>query len=471
MSSATIESLPNEVLNQIFSCLDSPSGHKERYLFEDPLNLARHILIPRKLQSFPGDFYSKHSLKSLSAVCRRWRDVVLPHLFRHTILCTRAIRRPRPDEKPTPLMQFLDFIKGHDLGHHVQTLTIMRHYVANKAAFTMERARNMARPSAERDSDAYDEVPADFCFPGLQMCTEPFQEIPPLVQDNNWFWDAIFKVVDPLDLILVSSPALILSLLGRNITIRRNRYVMPHYHVVCLSRSSSAGTGRKAGEPGPPAVATASSLDLLPCELFTIRPWERLLINEGSGFDVYKTSCPEEYEYTSLLQPLLNTSDQYLFPLLSNLKAFSYIGIYPHSTTMELLAEHLPPVGTLYVQFTPPGGTEGEDAHLFHPGCRTAGESQLTANLLGSPCPFLTLKLAREMAILHTIALAIGNRGYGNWNGLQRFESKGVEEWGRWHGPDAVNSWMTTTNMFRFEYKGDGVFERVQEDANNQADP
>jgi hypothetical protein len=103
---AGIQRLPNELLLDIFSMLDRPPPSDSR-LHDQPLS---DWLKSKEDQP----------LKSSSRVCRRWRAVCSPLLFRHVFwtLDSTSLRTGADD------FELFSFLRDHDLQGKVQTLTI-----------------------------------------------------------------------------------------------------------------------------------------------------------------------------------------------------------------------------------------------------------------------------------------------------------------------------------------------------------
>ncbi|KAM5344234.1 hypothetical protein ACJ41O_012771 [Fusarium nematophilum] len=125
-------SLPNEILAHIFSNLDSPSTLEERDFYNEPLKLVKKALLSRELPSLRNDFYPNNPIKSASVVCKSWRRVILPTLFRHVLWCTRCIEKPAEQGDGDSGLPFLDFLLRNGLATAVKSVTILLHYKLTK---------------------------------------------------------------------------------------------------------------------------------------------------------------------------------------------------------------------------------------------------------------------------------------------------------------------------------------------------
>lgn len=229
---------------------------------------------------------------------------------------------------------------------------------------------------------------------------------------------------------------------------------MPAYHIISISRTALENSPSPRRLPSPdPDVPSA-----IPCALFTIRPWKKLLLNEGSGLDIFRTFCPEEYDYTSLVRPLLNASDPSLGPFLRSLDELSYIAIHPHGPISEALQQCLPPVRSLYLQFAPSEGPETDEDHL-RPSKATP-ESVNEAFVTGSTCLPEALRVGRSMMCSDLCLAAIGNKGSPAWRGLRKLECKGAEWESVWKFLSHFYLRLQERHMLTLNYMGDGIFMR-----------
>ncbi len=148
----SIRCLPNELLSQIFEYLDAlrPSAS---VLHDEPnFGLTRSIDTP---------------LKAASLVSKRWRAASKPVLFRAAQFT--VVPASRRDALSKQIKPFLDFLSSNFLQKTVQSLTLL---VLDNKVINMPKGPNGARQLNEFDS----------------------------------FWRSLFKIVDPVELLIVAAP-------------------------------------------------------------------------------------------------------------------------------------------------------------------------------------------------------------------------------------------------------------------------
>lgn len=437
----TISCLPAELLLHILTYLDSPAPSDHR-LHDQP-----HVDMLR----CPGDPRSQ-TLKNISCVSRRWRAVVLPLLFRHTVWsCDRldlmraqasqAAASCHPPSAAGGAIPPLSFLRETGLASRVESLTLV-----------VTDARETSGPAAG-DIGTYRRGDGSGHY---GYSPEPLSPLPwgsprparggserDLVfnEDGNWLWDLVFGLVRPSRFTLVASPRMLASLLARMLFLGDEWSFGQNHHVLSLSigdepmettdgvdssRVESPGRedrnsledgnlleGEGTGTSPPSSSSSFSSGSLLnrprptPCTLFTIRPWTSLLLNEGSSTRVYKT-----YEYfhkrpPSLLGALLGAgpspNDSPLVP--PTCRELRYVGIFPLSSHVGTLVALLPRVERLFVQLVPRNDIlldRGEMGHLDMDDLwaeRNAAYGKIIAKMLD------------------------GSDAAGNWRHLGEFES------------------------------------------------
>lgn len=147
---ASIERLPNELLANIFGFLDSikPSSSESALLDEPSFDLTKSEHVP---------------YKAASRVSRRWRRITIPLLFKHAQFTVR-------ETEPWPILDnliqpFFDFIGNNQLHKVVQSFVLLFH---NK-------------------------------YISSNLTTSKFS-----FNDFSIFWQNIFKVIDPKELLVVA---------------------------------------------------------------------------------------------------------------------------------------------------------------------------------------------------------------------------------------------------------------------------
>ncbi|KAM5373907.1 hypothetical protein ACJZ2D_006736 [Fusarium nematophilum] len=429
-------SLPNEILAHIFSNLDSPSTLEERDFYNEPLKLVKKALLSRELPSLRNDFYPNNPIKSASVVCKSWRRVILPTLFRHVLWCTRCIEKPAEQGDGDSGLPFLDFLLRNGLATAVKSVTILLHYKLTKPLSWEEEEET--KPGVTPPPG----VKGEIFYPGLQYGHE-YRSLPRDNWDNNWIWETIFQHLEPLRFTLVSGPPLLLSLVSRSLPLIPGGLLMAAYSIISVSRA------RKSPHPVSelPGTDTASlSTTSNPCVLFTIRPWKFLLINEGSCFDLYRTH------------------DEFAFaPFHSGLDHMSYIAVHPCDRKFLNLQMLLPPVKSLYIQVAPQDGPEADEEHL-RPS-RITEERLAEASVTGGFCLPEMLQQRRDQASLLVSVNAI--RGASeedvceNWEGLKKLVCRWADNQRVWDKLEPFYRMALHNNECKMRYMGHGVFERL----------
>ncbi|KAK3326794.1 F-box domain-containing protein [Apodospora peruviana] len=380
----TIDSLPPELLSQILGYLEPPPPSPHR--FHDQPN-------ERMLKQPEND------LKISSLVCRRWRATALPVLFRHIIwrLDRWQLVRVDPTQGRDPIeeLPLLSFLRDNDLGHRVDSLTIVMRDSLQGMAFggtrddNLERAKRMHEEGSNSSLTAGVEMPSLFSDrsewwsgnsgPGPRYGRSGSQWVTTYNEDNNWVWDLLFSIMDPRTFTIMATPQVLATLLSMRIYLNDAWSFSRHAdHILSLSRetkspralTSTSSTSGKTAEP----VSSSSSSSKTPdpsrpsssvsppdppkrsrSTLFTIRPWTHLLLNEGSSTRVYKT-----YEFfhrrpPSILNALLGSDRSVDNPPLvpPTLKSLAYVSIFPLSSHFSTLVNNLPRLEKLFVQVVP----------------------------------------------------------------------------------------------------------------------
>lgn len=180
--------------------------------------------------------------------------------------------------------------------------------------------------------------------------------VPEVPHDNNWLWHLIFEQLDPLQITLVGSVKILSSLLSRDVDLASDWACNSHRHIVSLSRTSRSSTGQdnQTSVALLPSQKPRVNVYTTPSDLFSIRDWTALLVNEGSFTPVYSHHQVTTYLPPTLLPTILNSSDTSFNHIHKTLQSFSYIGIFPISGHIrEVIVPCLPPVEHLFLQMTP----------------------------------------------------------------------------------------------------------------------
>lgn len=325
MPRASIQSLPPEILSHIFSYLDSIAPSVV-WLHQQPTPSLVHWF----------DQHSQHrrcDLKSISLVCRVFRFVVVPLLFRHIICRIPRLDFPLQSESNdfNRLAGFLSCLRRDSLGQQVESFILA--------------------VGPEHEPDRYTTANE----PSNTSC-----------KDNNWLWRIVFDVLDPARFTIVAPPHCLATLFSRSIALDEAWAFDAPYHILSLSQdrttaqnvpsllasqSATSSTADRSADGGSSIRARPA----IPCDLFTLRPWSAVLLNEGSSISAYRT-----YEFflrrtPSILDSLLGTGPPPNHgPLLpSSIRHFTFIGIFPLHSHLMNFADALPVLDHLLVRLEP----------------------------------------------------------------------------------------------------------------------
>lgn len=293
-----VKGLPNEILDNIFICLDAaaPSNSK---LYDEPV----FDLVSSK----------NTNLKSSSMVCWKWRRAVMPLLFKHVCLLIQDPSMPKPIMR-NEYFALADFVRRNNLKSVITSFALCIRNVGFRPFFTsyLEMKENSFTP----------------------------------------FWTKIFEIMNPLDVKIVA-PASVLGLITEcDVSFTNCEYFQAPYHYLQLRLPSS--------QPASGPAASAPSQDeqeerapIRPSALFESRPWNALLLNEGSFIEAYKRHEFHEKDAPSILEDLLGDNEEGMHTAMipPTVRDFSYIAMFPTSTHFHTLARCCPRLDRLYTQF------------------------------------------------------------------------------------------------------------------------
>ncbi|KAI1394456.1 uncharacterized protein F4822DRAFT_388256 [Hypoxylon trugodes] len=331
-----MDRIPPEVLLHIFEFLDDPAPSQVR-LHDQPSDDLLNVESP---------FSQK--LKTASFVCRAWRSLVLPSLFRHILWRPKMSSLRAFTLNPIPLLRFLE---ENRLDRGVTTFTMVVDFV-------------------DKDAD-------------VRHITPEIRTV-----DLEWLWDQLFSVIDPLRFTIIAPPTTLAAFMSRMLFLDDAWSFSIPYHILSLARTKRGPTRDKSNEhteshlldyqasiaeydtarASQPSLASPSTTTTTSssfryrkapaCPLFTARSWTSILLNEGSSTKVYRT-----YEFflrrpPSMLGALLgceeHPNDAPLIP--PTIVDFNYIAIFPLSSHFEVLLQHPPKLDRFFVQLTPRPG-------------------------------------------------------------------------------------------------------------------
>jgi hypothetical protein len=360
----TIEDLPNELLANIIAHLDTPApSTSHSALHDEPTLEITH---------------SKNTyLKSFSRVSKLWRQTAIPLLFKHP---RYILKYTQEEDKPILndlIGPFLKFAQEHQLAKIITTFTLV---VREKK---ISNCPDNRKRTGEFDS----------------------------------FWRALFRVIDPTT-VLIAAPAEALGALTstRIHTSDDWTFNCPCHYLRLQRKARPTDTLTVKPEPreedsfintlprglfpenlsevghvhssSPASPSTevftfqsqfeerAEMLEeiryAIEAEIFDLKPWTSLLLNEGSSLRAYSTWQWWERRPPSVgeMPLLLNSCILNVFQILHNLvgdeeitalirpgiKDFEYICIFPMASHFSRLSSALPRLDRLYIQLVPRNG-------------------------------------------------------------------------------------------------------------------
>lgn len=358
----TIKSLPTEILTHVFSFLDHPAPSESRLHDQPSDGMLRRP--------------DNRTLKSLGFVNKEWRATVLPLLFKNLVWsfdrCDLLHIGTQQDDagaaaSAASVIPVLAFIRDNRLSSYVKSLTLI--HVRDSSPGTSPIG--LYRLGDGSGQYGYSPHPV-----GIPHAREGRDSMSTYLynKDNSWLWRGIFENIDPSRFTIIASPRMLASLLSRALYFGDAWLFNMSHHVLSLERDNrptvkpaligenetSSSSSTNGAEASSSASASETPISpgakrVVPCELFTLRPWTRILLNEGSSTSVYKS-----YEFfhrrpPSMLGALVGAQD---FPnneplVPSTVRDFSYVAIFPLSSHFETLVQHLPRVDRFFVQLVP----------------------------------------------------------------------------------------------------------------------
>ncbi|ETS81155.1 hypothetical protein PFICI_06157 [Pestalotiopsis fici W106-1] len=445
MATTHIQDLPTEILFGIFAYL-SRSAPSERSLHEQPDAAL--------LRADPANGPFPAHLKSISCVCKRWRAIILPVLFRNVIWRPQISSFESIDLRPHDMLRFL---KDQDLAYNVLTFTLMVDFATEEV----------------EESELHRKI-----WPG----------------DLAKLWTRLFSVIDPLRFTIMAPPATLAAFMNRMLFLTDAWSFDIPYHIFSLawsSRQAKKATVKSPpspslepqSTPGPSQTSTTTShngddglserrhVDLkaslghgtisLPdgkhklvvpptSTLFTIRPWTSVLLNEGSSIRAYHT-----YEYflrqpPSMLSALLGTGE---YPnnvalLPPTIVDFNYIAVFPLASHIQNLFANLPKIERLFVQLTP------------RPSNQILQDKKAMRNI-----DMADLWMERNTAYSHLFAELTQVDPQGNWGTLKVFESGDAADRESWN---MAVEFLKQSEITNWVVERDGSLVKVGEDGDDK---
>ncbi|KAM0239809.1 hypothetical protein ACHAPO_002783 [Fusarium lateritium] len=442
----TMHNLPVELVTHILTFID-PKADLQSRIYQDPAKLSRPV------SSGPNT-----PLKNASLVCRLWRTSLLKPLFRHVVWSFWRFYKPITQDIVSEI-QVLSFIRRNNLSSTVESFTILVDVPLKSGQ--IQDADNQfwgVLPPAELQPETR---PSMYWFESVpdnegngdheEIRHEEIRHNEDSVQvhwDNNWLWHTIFNVIDPLRITLISPIETLASFLSRSVDLSSNWAFDSTYHVLSLSRPSRS-PGSKRGSDLLPSQQPGLR-DRIPCDLFHIRDWHSLLINEGSFAPVYSTYEFFHYSAPTILPAIFSDSDTSFSVMRENLKSLSYIATFPLSHQIsDFLIPHCPPIEHLFVQFMPKDRDFWESSSL----------AKVNLSDLWLECDTSYALLVRQLL------QPVPQQG---WENLRVFESGDKPAEGVWR-MNTYDAQINGVNGWKEESEGVFVKNVSQDDSQEQA--
>ena len=370
----SLQCLPNELITHILSYLDT-SSVLEPLFRENAATFLDEYYEARTPDISSDDIEGKPiqdrsykycaPLKAASLVNRRWRHAALPHLFRYAIWTFKRLERPDMGEDydeaasgvaEDKLPDFLHFVRNNHLGGCIDGLTI---HVKYPKKFVGKDAKHVGRygilPSTKRQPSRNQGVDSE--TPSGSGALVRADTVGHSTWDNTWFWQILLSELDPLRISLVSSPAILATMLSRKIFVNTAGAFRMRHHIISVSRESRDASSTfnvtaideyldqisKEGTRARERRYSAPPCENLPCELFSLRPWTCLFVNEGSSLPVYSTEVYGDMPPSPFLSIMCSEDPSTVYMFTETLRVLTYVAILPMATHIQASVYQLAP--------------------------------------------------------------------------------------------------------------------------------
>ncbi|TAQ88969.1 hypothetical protein B7494_g2703, partial [Chlorociboria aeruginascens] len=363
----TIEDLPNELLSTIFRYLDAPKPSDTGLDVEPTIGITDADVA---------------DLKSTSRVSKRWRQATMPILFRHSRF---IVEEPKPGAD-RPIMKdhiqpFLDFVTENSLAAAITSfalLVIDRGIINRVESFrwndfaTFWHAIFDTIDPLELLIVAHPEAlsPLTDCYISLTDTAQfdcPYHYL--RLQRPQTAAKSTAELKGKEKEVVSQEPTSELTVKVKDEAVKTGSI-----HDLKAQNEGEASIGEPASSEtvtsAPISATSQRGADPFgntdePWEithadhstLFAIRPWTKLLLNEGSFIRVY---CTYEWWHRatpSILTSLVGNNDEIapiVKPLISpTIREMSYIALFPTSAHFDAFAKNLPRLDRLYMQLVP----------------------------------------------------------------------------------------------------------------------
>lgn len=417
-----MESLPNELLIEVASHLESKAPSVLQFSYEPTAALTCSTVTP---------------LKNFSLVSWRWRRMILPMLFRYS----RVPLDSNPQWVPIDA-RILDSMQGQLTKLSAHEFQVWKRMMSKFKSTRSEHAFdqkfddvliNLCR--VEEGDDFLKSLPQVLWFPHLPKSFTHFVGFiqkhdlqchinsvvlytateyllrhvstadAPLARAVREIWDHIFSALDPSRIVVASPPSTLAGLLDTQLLSSDVWAFDMKIHYIEFSQQD-------------PQLCAQRNKSCRPWDnaLVHRKPWTHLAYNEGSSITAYST-----YEYH------LKQSPKMLYLTLlrlekevqncCNIRSFSIVGVFPFSTNMDTVISALQKIRTLQniqVQLAPGpendllstprklGRAQSSDLWLEWTGCynsiaRLLGRHELSDGVRFTSKDCVEKKVAKEV--------------------------------------------------------------------------
>ncbi|KAF2257634.1 hypothetical protein CC78DRAFT_205835 [Lojkania enalia] len=358
-----VNSLPNELLIQIATHLDTLPPSVQKFAHEPSIELTHQDETP---------------LKSLSLVSWKWRKIVLPILFHYSRI--PLDRHPQWVPIDARLLENMQSQLTNLSNHEMQIFHKMRSKFKSSSMFAFDESFDdlLINLCRVHDGDNFlKSVPNILWLPHLPNNFMAFVRLAsrhnlkhhiksivlysdkdyelrhvatadaPLARAVAEIWSQVFFAFDPYRVVVAAPPSTLAGLLDTQMLSSDTWAFNMKMHYIELHMSESRRNEMARFQRRPSDIA-----------LIHRRPWSHLGYNEGSSITAYST-----YEYH------LKQSPKMLYLILIrlakevvecfNIRSFSFHGVFPFSTNTTAIIRALHKIETLRsVQFQLAPGLE-----------------------------------------------------------------------------------------------------------------
>ncbi|KAI9167784.1 hypothetical protein HJFPF1_03921 [Paramyrothecium foliicola] len=348
-----IDKVPNELLCHILGFLDPPIDWDQKLRGDPHIIYEETIAEPAKTANC--------ALKNASLVCRAWHEITEPLLFRHVVWTfeRQEAPDPTPDERDgvrSDELGFLAFLLSRNLTRVVESLTVVIPFPEHLIRHELVQLWNygvMPSRSTQHDVGRMRQLADEFFRDGYTTLSgqEAEDELSEwLPWSNNWLWHRLFSHLCLSRITLISSPTILSSLLSGGIGSESSRLKTQTFWIISLA-TSEPQPSRGLLPAHMPSLDESDPNRGTRCDLFSIRDWDSLLLNEGKSYTTRYWLLHDQGVPPTFVRRIVDSSDPSITRLHKTLRSMAYIAIHPSFTEVaETLYTSLPPVSEFCLQ-------------------------------------------------------------------------------------------------------------------------